>query len=106
MLNRHIINTSIQLEINGIVHGNLTELVDVDLLSKYHNIPSHYDSYDTFRKNIEKQCQQICQSADQIMGAEGVKNKEYQMFRKRLLSCETMYVLNIQHMLFILFLSI
>ncbi|KAL6577847.1 hypothetical protein OROMI_010175 [Orobanche minor] len=73
--NQH--NTGIQLEISGILHVNLTKLVDVDLLPKYHSIPTHYDSYNTFRKNIGKQCQQICEGADQIIGAEGVKNKEY-----------------------------
>lgn len=96
-VNRHLINTPIQLECTGVLHANLTELLVVDLLPKYHSIPALWDDYNTFRKNIAIQCEQICLAADKIVGAEGVKDKEYQMFRKRLLRCETMYGLNNQY---------
>ncbi|KAL6550240.1 hypothetical protein OROMI_020728 [Orobanche minor] len=48
------INTPMELEINGMPHGNLTEIVAIDLLPKFRSIPALIDNYDSFRINIRK----------------------------------------------------
>ncbi|KAK1358168.1 hypothetical protein POM88_051424 [Heracleum sosnowskyi] len=86
---RHLIHTPIQLECAGIPYANLIELVCVDLLPKFISIPAaNHDTYETYRDNVKRQCQQICEAPDQIVGAQDAKTKDYHIFRKRLLSSQ------------------
>lgn len=74
----HIVDAAVQLEINGIVHDNLKDLVDVDgRLKFFYDIPSPYVDYSTQRKNIVSQCRQICRCADKIMGEDRFNDMAY-----------------------------
>lgn len=85
-----MIELLIYLELNGLLHAHLEpeKLVDVAGIPKFCSIPVEFENYKTFRTNVDKQHNQICQSIDFIVGEEAADDG-YKKFREEFLMSRT-----------------
>ncbi|KAK1363478.1 hypothetical protein POM88_039039 [Heracleum sosnowskyi] len=88
---RHMIKLLIYLELNGLVHAHLEteKLVEDAGILKFCSTPVQFENYETFRTNVDKQHNQICQSIDFIVGEEAAADDDYKKFREELLKSRT-----------------
>lgn len=88
---RHMIELLINLELNGFVHAHLEtgKLVNDAGIPIFCSIPVQFENYQTFRTNVDKQHDQICQSIDFIVGEEAAADDDYKKFREELLKSRT-----------------